>query len=101
MSPRNSSTPWSAAAGPRHSTELILSGPRQPFSDGWLGLSTDNPVNQLSVLEDQHRGNTLNLKLGSDSRVFINIKFGNPISSGRFRSQLIHYWAHHSAGSAP
>jgi len=80
---------------------LSLSGARQPFSDGWLGLSTDKPVNQLSVLKNQHRGNTLNLKLRSDSRVFINIKFGNPISSSRFRSQLIYDWANHSAGSAP
>jgi len=78
-----------------------LSDPRQPFGNGWLGLSTDQPVNQLSLLKDQHGGNTLNLKLGRNSRVLINIKFGNAISSIRFRSQLIHDGANHSAGSAP
>ena len=96
MSPRNYSP-----GKQLHSKELSLSDPRQPFCDGWLGLSTYKPVNQLPVLKDQHRGNTLNLKLGSDYRVFINIKFGNPISSIRFRSQLIHDWANHAAGSAP
>jgi hypothetical protein len=94
MSPQN----HSSCKQPK---ELNLTDPRQPFGDGWLWLSTDKPVNQLSVLKDQHRGNTLNLKLGSDSRVFIDIKFGNPISSIRFRSQLIHDWANHAAGSAP
>jgi hypothetical protein len=84
-----------------NSRSWILSDLRQPCGDGWLGLSTDKPLNQLSVLKDQHGGNTLNLKLGSDLRVFINIKFGNSISAIRFRSQLIHDWANHAAGSAP
>ena len=64
-------------------------------------LRANKPFNELSVLEDEHGGNTLNLELSSSARVFIDIQLGHTVTTARLRSELIHNRTNHAAGSAP
>jgi hypothetical protein len=54
---------------------------QQPRGYGWFWLGANKPVNKFSVLEDEHGGNTLNLELRGDARVFIDIQLGNAIAT--------------------
>jgi hypothetical protein len=64
-------------------------------------LRANEPVNQLSVLEDEHGWNTLNLELASRARVVIDIQLGHLVTTIRLRSELIDDWSNHAAGSTP
>ena len=74
---------------------------QQTCLDCWFWLRANKPVNKLSILEDQHGWNTLNLKLSCSARIFIDIQLGHAVATFRVGSQLIHDWANHAAGSAP
>jgi hypothetical protein len=73
----------------------------EPSGYGWFWLSANKPVNKFAVLKDEHGGNTLNLELRSDARVFIDIQFGNAITPAGLRSKLFHDWPNHAARSTP
>jgi hypothetical protein len=79
-----------------------LPGVREHASgDGGLWLGANNPVNQLAVFENQHRGNALNLELSRGAGIVIDVQLGYPITSVRLGSKLFHDWADDAAGSAP
>lgn len=54
---------------------------QQSSGDGWFRLRADKPVNQLSVFEDEHRGNALDLKLRGGALVVIHIQLCDAIAS--------------------
>jgi hypothetical protein len=74
---------------------------QESSGDGGFWLRADKPVNKFSILEDEHGWNTLNLKLSSRARIFIDIQLGHAVTTIRLGSELVHDWAHHAAGSAP
>src|SRR6266508_1469526 len=54
---------------------------QQPSGDGRFWLRANKPVYKVSVFEDEHGGNTLNLKLSSRARIFIDIQLGHAVTA--------------------
>ena len=73
----------------------------QSRRDRRLWLRPNDPINEFSILEDKHGGNTLNLKLACGARILINIQFCDAITSLRFGGQLFHDRANHAAWPTP
>jgi hypothetical protein len=49
----------------------------------WFGLRANEAVNKFSVLEDEHGGNALNLKLSGCAWVFVHIQLGYAVTTIR------------------
>lgn len=49
--------------------------------DGRLGLGPDQTVHQFPILKNQHRGDTVDLKLRGGSRILIDVELGDPVFS--------------------
>jgi hypothetical protein len=64
-------------------------------------MRADQPIDQLTALEKQHRRNTLNLKLAGGLRVVIDIQLCNAITSLCFSRKLFHDWTNHPAWPTP
>ena|ERR1041384_6934600 len=50
---------------------------RQPRGDRLFRLHTDNLIDELAVLENQHRGNAADVELRCGARIFVNVQFRN------------------------
>jgi hypothetical protein len=74
---------------------------KQPSGDGWLRLSADNSIHKSPVLENEHGGNTLNLKLSCRAGIIIDIQLCNAIAPIRLGSELLHDWANDATGATP
>jgi len=64
-------------------------------------LRSNEPVYKFSVFEDKHRGNTLNLKLGSRAWILVDIQLGHAVTPIRLGSELFHDWSNHATWSTP
>jgi hypothetical protein len=58
-----------------------LGSGRESRGDCLLRLRAGDSINHHSVLEDQHRGNTVDLILIRYPRIFIDVQFGNQVPS--------------------
>ena len=58
---------------------LGLAGLCEAGSDGLFRLRPDDSINQLSVFENEHCGNALNLKPSGHLAVIINVEFANQV----------------------
>jgi len=74
---------------------------QQSRGDVWFWLGANDLVDKFAVLEDEHRGNTLNLELRSRPGIFVDIQLGDAITTVGLGSELFHDWSHHATGSAP
>jgi hypothetical protein len=52
--------------------------------DRLLRHRSDDLIDELAILEDQHRGNAADAELLRSERVFVNVQFGNLVSTTGF-----------------
>jgi hypothetical protein len=69
--------------------------------DGRLWMGAGQAVHQLSALENQQRGDSLNLESAGRSLVFIGVELCDHVSAGSFPGQLFQRRRYRAAGGAP